>query len=258
MIRKCTLLILVLLLAACGDKRTISVQSENVSYQKSVLNGTAVDVAASPQFVKISIPLISGEVGQCSGTVVGVNSVLTAGHCFVNSVPGAIVEHPLIGSLAIKEFVVHPYYREEPTLGAIFFDIAIVHTNAPLGLPQLGIEASLPMQAGERGVVFGFGVSDSADSPLSAGEVPVDLVTPNHIFSVNAGGAEPCYGDSGGPLLKEVFDENGALSRVTIAGVVSTGSKVECGEGDLTLFTNIQDVDTLNFLRANTPDALIF
>lgn len=249
--------LLLFFFAGCGEKREISVDTGNLSYQQSVLNGVPIDTSASPQFVKLLIPLAAGGFGECTGTVIGADSILTAGHCFVGAAGGALVEHPIFGELSINSVVLHPLYREEPTLGAVFFDLAIVHTGAPVGLPALGIETSDPTVQGTNGFVFGFGISDS-DAALNGGEIMADLVTPNHIFSVNQGGTEPCYGDSGGPFVREILGVDGAVLRASIAGVVSTGSQESCSKGDVTLFTNLQNEESLAFIKANVSDVILY
>ena len=222
-----------------------------------IINGIEADLAASPQMVEVISIKDGADAARCTGTVIAADAVLTAGHC-VGFGEEQVLVRTVSGTLPAELVLRHPGYREEPSLSAIFNDVAVLRT-APHGLPGLAIIAGRPASAGEMLAVYGFGLdSEGRAGVLRSAQIEVALVTDNHIFSApfHSDGANPCLGDSGGPAVLAFQDENGALE-TGLAGIVSTGTIQGCAEGDTTLFTNLQNPAVLEFIAAAAPGAAL-
>ena len=244
---------LLLTLAYCGSNNS---SDEFQSKDQKIINGTAVESSSSPQIIELFIQFADGSNGICSGTVIGDNDVLTAGHCFVQPITSAQVVKGDGTVAEVSSVNIHPGYREDASVNAIFFDVAIAKTNIPLNLPVLGILASQSPQASEMIGIYGFGLDENQTSGvLRGGNMQIDQVTPNHIFAVFDNLSNTCSGDSGGPATYNVLDPSGNISAVGVVGITSSGSVEDCGPGDLSLFTNIQHPDVLSFIATLVPEA---
>ncbi len=242
---------LLLLLSGCGGNAGV-----DGSGASKILAGTALPPGTSPQMAQIQVLQPDGRTSLCSGVAIGSTSILTAGHCFRNGTVLVSVVRDDGSSLRAYGATLHPGYVESLELGAIFNDLAVVNTGTPHGLPTLPVASAItPLaESGDTLTVFGFGLNDAGTiGTLTMGQVAIDLVTPSHLMSVYTGdGSNPCFGDSGGPAIR--FNEDGSPA---IVGIVSTGSANDCGKGDLTLFTNLQSDDALNFLALAVPDLVL-
>ncbi|MBI5936726.1 MAG: serine protease [Betaproteobacteria bacterium] len=99
----------------------------------SIVNGSAADAKNYPWFVTV----MAGD-GQCGGSVVHPNWVLTAAHCFTaNTQPSAVVvtagrqrlsESGTGEERTAKRFIVHPDYNKSPNDN----DVALIELNTPL------------------------------------------------------------------------------------------------------------------------------
>lgn len=252
------------LLAACDSsaKSKISVASNNsssntgsgtsINIQQKIINSAPVDATTSPQIVAIKISSSTGDA-LCSGTVVAPQTVLTAGHCFENVYFRAEIQTSN-GFLNVAKILVHPNYQAAPELGAIFNDLAILYVP-DLNLPSLPILLSRSPQAGDIISTFGFGINQSGESGfLQNGLTKIAIATPNHLFTEPFDGeiSNACNGDSGGPAILGFTDEFGNQG-FGIVGLVSSGTQVGCVEGDITLYTNLQNQFILDFLNLNAP-----
>jgi secreted trypsin-like serine protease len=241
-----------------------------------IINGVAVDPLLSPQVAEIKVTNSDGSEGICSGVAVGPGEILTAAHCFAGLTPLASGSDELTTTVTIPlpagvslliggqvlpatEVTIPAGYRFDAQHGAIFNDIAIVHTYA-LNVPPLPIVTSRPVTTGEALLTFGFGLDENGDyGVLKAGEVLVETVTANHIFSAPFDGSnvDPCNGDSGGPGVLNFTSESGE-SVYGVAGLVSSGTVPDCSKGDVTLFTNLQNPGLEELVRSQVPEAIIF
>jgi len=250
-LRTYSLAFFLLLFSGCGEHPVV-----DGGESSKILSGTALPAGTSPQMAQVQVLQPDGRSSLCSGVAIGASSILTAGHCFRNGSVLVSIVRDDGSSVQARNFALHPGYVEDLELGAIFNDLAVVNTGAPHGLPTLPVASpSSPAPVvGDTLTVFGFGQNDSGViGALATGDVAVDLVTPSHLMSVYRGeGSNPCFGDSGGPAIR--FGDDGTPS---IVGVVSTGSASDCGEGDLTLFTNIQSEEAISFLVLAVPDLAI-
>jgi secreted trypsin-like serine protease len=244
------------LLTHCGDAPTSEQNDPYISQR--IINGNEIDPTAYPQIIKLNLTLSDGSAGICSGTVIGSNSVLTAGHCFPSGIRSASIEKSDGSSVAITKVYVHPGYTENLVVNAIFNDVAIAKTSTPIGLPALGIIASQTPTSDDLIGIYGYGYDEDRNlGTLRSGTMSIDLVTDNHIFATFDDLSDTCNGDSGGPATISLTDATGQITAVGIVGITSSGSKSDCSQGDLSLFTNVQTPGVLNFIKKYAPEVVI-
>ncbi|RIL08792.1 MAG: hypothetical protein DCC75_08040 [Proteobacteria bacterium] len=247
-------------LSACsggggGDDAPIGTDSCSVlGLQSRIINGTEC-TSANSSVVQIVLIFNDGSLGSCSGSMITSRDVLSAGHCFPSRVRGAFVTANG-ARVDGASFSRHPDYQETP--GAIFNDVAVLRLSSAVNLPTLGIVAGRDVKNGDLIDIFGFGESEgdpgdsSTSGTLRSGQMRIEDVTQNHLASsFDGSGSNTCAGDSGGPALLQYGSESGA--RVGIVGITSTGVKRDCGEGDVSLFTNVQSDSVLNFIVGAAP-----
>ncbi len=179
---------------------------------------------------------------QCSGTLVGCGTFLTAAHCvegdLVASHYWVYLQHG--GIHAVSSIAVHPGYN-----GLSGNDIAILHLAADVtGIDPTTLNTTHDLNAmgvGLAGEIAGFGqtsgsgndygvkrrgdvVTANCDTGETTGEGNDKLVCWNYESPVGAPGTDSntCNGDSGGPL----FMDFGGVTE--IVGVTSAGSSLDC------------------------------
>ena len=262
-----------LLLSGCNSKPTISASTNtdgpngsgfevvalksNLSSAK-IINGVPLQQSEAPQVVLLILTFLDGSQGLCTGTAIGPQEILTAGHCVAPGLQAATIVS-VNGPIAATAVALMPGYFEDATVQAIFNDTAVLYTP-PHGLPMLPIVASAPVLPGDALVAFGYGLDENGESgTLKAGAFPVDIVTPNHIFELAFDGTaqrmNPCNGDSGGPVVGTVTYPDGTTIWGEV-GLVSSGTTPNCLIGDVTLATNLQNTDILSFIAAAVPQAM--
>jgi len=246
------------LLAACGESPPTVEQHEPSTLNPKIVQGVGVAEEASPQIVRVMIVEKSSLRALCSGTVIGSNAVLTAAHCVSDALRLSVQSGGR--SLMVSAVHIHPGFTYNFEVGAIFFDVALLITSEPLGLPALPLLVGHDLSVGDALSIYGFG-SDGGDSfgRLRSGAMSADIISEAHIFARFSGkNSNTCSGDSGGPALVPIFNKaSGELSNVGLVGVVSTGTKPDCSAGDTTLFTNVQNPLIVEFILNLVPDVLL-
>ena len=265
-----TLCILLPLFSCGSDNYKVQFSSDQIEAQASsgtvaasepkvlparIINGFEHSPANSPQILKLDIKFTDSTDGFCTGTVIGSHSILSAGHCFKNQSGVSFVKVNGGSSQAISQIIIHPLYREDFELGAIFNDVAVLKATEPLNLPALSIFASGQITTGDLIGIYGYGIDEKGNSGiLRSGNMLISAVTANHLFAVFNNLSNTCSGDSGGPVTYSSFDQDGNLQSVALVGITSTGTSEKCDKGDLNLFTNINNPHILNFIIELVPE----
>ncbi len=175
----------------------------------------------------------------CSGTLIGCDVFLTAGHCVCLG-GGAQCQDPApeeelavylqnVGVVPVVRRHVHPGYTFPDN------DVAVLELAHPVTgvVPSPLQPSAVPL--GTTATIAGYGRSGGnlEDYGIKqAGDVVTDVCPraarrPGHIcWHYQGEGANTCNGDSGGPLF--VAGEAG----LAVAGITSGGTRFDCLEGD--------------------------
>lgn len=248
---------LTVLLAACGSKgnqNDSQTHLDQASIDK-IINGITRSAEDLPQFVKVYTRFADDQYGGCTGTVVNTRSVLTAAHCVMNAQEIVIQLGDDDNGRVIS--------AESYSMGAgydgtdINDDIALVAMREDIGLPVLPL-TNQGFQTGEPAMIVGFGLEDGENGSYGtrrSGTVYITDATQGHwVAQYDGNQSNPCFGDSGGPLIKMITDANGNVTGTALAGVVSAGTHPTCGMGDTTFYTRIDlYIASLESLSSGIP-----
>lgn len=261
LVRGCAYICLALLVGCSGgggggdDLEPSTNGCSALGLQARIINGTQCSESRSP-VVQLLIRDNSGSTSLCSGTVITPQHILSAAHCFISGFGGASSVSSVTVAADGEQFdvariTVHP--GATLTESSFINDVAIISLRANTRLPAVPILAGEPIESGALITIFGFGLDENGGlQTLRSGEMRISDVTQNHLIAPYEGqGSNTCNGDSGGPALHSV-ERNGA-SRSALIGVTSTGSSPTCGEGDVSLFANLQSEEILSFILDVAP-----
>jgi len=220
-----------------------------------IINGTPCGNLLNSPVVRLVLIDPLGQQSVCSGSMITKKVVLTAGHCFLFSPTRVLVIYgnSLATGTAVEaeSWNVHPGFTGSDNV--VFNDVAVVRLPQDLPLPTLPILISSSVEPGDIISIFGYGTDENGNidfENLESGQMRVAAVTSAHIRAdFNGEGSNTCQGDSGGPAT---FVINGVTH---IVGLTSSGTIVECLEGDNSFFANIQNSSILAFLQNNVPNA---
>lgn len=177
----------------------------------------ALDPRQELAVVRLELLNAEGILGECTGTLIDPDRVLTAGHCFTSDATTFEIEFRGPGgrteTIEVGEVLVHPE-----------LDLALAtlgrRPSLDLGVVPIRVGFTLP-QPGEVVQISGF--AESRRSFVATTVRSVDTSS----FTVSADGrAAACFGDSGGPTL--VRDAGG---EVKVVGTLSEG-KASCAGSD--------------------------
>ncbi|KAJ2090690.1 hypothetical protein IW138_002504 [Coemansia sp. RSA 986] len=197
------------------------------------------------EFIAFVYGQVLGTGSSCTGSLIGPNVVLTAGHCvytssgsmYMTSQMNVAFTHTKPTTMsdftgpAVKEIIVNPNFNRSTLsndLALIILESDIPSDIAtPVKIYTGAITTSTPLTAA------GFGITNPSDSSsVSPNLMKVDLVagTTNYCKSIwssfdpsklictnGAAGKDTCSGDSGGPLATRINNGND----IVLAGITS-------------------------------------
>jgi len=223
--------LLFLLLAAAGG----SARAQSIGPTPYIANGNqTIDWPEVGAFFT--------ELGECSATLVGCRTAITAAHCVCDATGtgascggGEFVVDPTSVAFFLSQAGFFPVDSIEIPPGYAFSqqgDAAVLHLGTPLrGIRPRHINELARLPYGAFGTIVGFGLSENTDfgirrqgtiSTISCampGGVP-DAT--NICWNSSLPNSSTCEGDSGGPLLADIG------AGTTLAGITTGGDASTC------------------------------
>jgi hypothetical protein len=249
-----------LLLIACGIDATPDETAGPGTATRPIVNGDLTHSYPSAGALLTGATADASQL-QCSGTLIGCDSFLTAAHCVCPGDGGdcqsATPVEPFrvffqhAGFFEVTAVRVHPGFSFPDN------DVAVLTLARPVtGITPTPLQDAAP-GLGTEGTIVGFGRTGGSDftyglkyeGSITTGTCP-DGINPTGkvCWTFNGtGDANTCNGDSGGPL----FFQSGGVTRV--GGITSGGVDAACLAGD-----NSYDNDVFTyhqFIEAGTPIA---
>ena len=209
-----------------------------------IVGGTVAKPGDWPDVVAV----FTEDGGLCSGTLLGADLVLTAGHCIGGKpfevIVGAVdLARPDGQRRAVKWAKAYPSWESE-------YDVGIVMLENPVLAKQRAVAENCTagkrnrLKSGTRLEVVGFGLTTKTatdnNTRLHAAAIEVidglcesdeacnETIAPGGEFTAGGHGVDACFGDSGGPVYI------GTARGPALVGVVSRGLaswSEPCGEG---------------------------
>jgi hypothetical protein len=248
-----------LLLAACAAE-TGDEAGEPASLARPIVNGDMTTGYPSAGALLTGATPAESTI-QCSGTLIGCDTFLTAAHCVCpgqgGDCQGGAPPEPMrvffqnAGFFEVTAVRVHPGFNFPDN------DVAVLTLDRPVtGIAPTPLADSAPA-LGTEGTIVGFGRTGGSsyvyglkyEGPITTGYCPEGIDPSGKVcWTFNGtGDANTCNGDSGGPL----FFQSGGV--VKVGGITSGGVDFACLAGD-----NSYDNDVFTyraFIEAGAPIA---
>jgi secreted trypsin-like serine protease len=230
----------------------------------AVIGGQPADPGTFPWMAYV-LDVRGNEVGQCSGTVVAPNLVLTAGHCAEDMQTGVVNEasgyRVLTGNVdaaapeaekqtsGVTRVIVCPCHDRNTAVG----DVALLQLSTPTTAPAVTL-ASRP-DSGTEALLAGWGdtypnqgtlveqlrwAPTSVQSPGSCEREAPPFSPASEICTIDPPARQTgvCHGDSGGPLLVASPSAPGGMVQIGVASHVYG----ECATTRPSVFTRVDAI----------------
>jgi len=218
-----------------------------------IVNGVPTQQRPTTGVLLLRNASFSAFFGICSGTLIGCQHFVTAGHCVCNGGDFATCGTPNpadfavylqhVGLLAVSAIDVNPAYDGTSS------DVSVLTLAAPIaGVRPTKLNTTGNPTAGMAGSIAGYGVTDGLSNDfgiLRQGSVVIsscggffpepDMTCWTFDAPVGPPGtdSDTCFGDSGGPLFVD-FGSGDVL-----AGATAAGTSGNCRPTDISDDTNI-------------------
>lgn len=251
----------------CGMKSAFNLLPESAEDDTSfgIVGGKAARVGdlVTKSTVKVILP-----GGHCTGTLIGLNSVLTAAHCFQVSSEDSDANNlnfltdpsdvslgfglggAAIDGISVTSFALHPNYRgilatvnengDEVYANQVFYDVALITFSGSLPSDYIPVtigDSALEIVPNTLVSVAGYGAYSEQDRslrPLSAVDTQIDEVNDYKEIQLKVNGKGACYGDSGGPTY--IYPEDRSCLKL-VGSTTGPGRKSDysCAAGSGTM-----------------------
>jgi MYXO-CTERM domain-containing protein len=197
-------------------------------HDPSIYGGTATEYCGWPTAVYLDMGF-----GACTGTLVHPNIVMTAAHCPDSTSGKNVTVRFGEGQGGGERAVAATCYSNPSWTGAVgpqdygYCRLAQPVDDVPIIPPAFGCDVSA-ITAGREVVIVGFGESDNGGSG-SKREVTTTIQGIGQSAQIGGGGADACFGDSGGPVYIKLKSDFGGDDTWRAFGITSGGGA--CGLG---------------------------
>jgi len=239
----CVSLLLASSHAVAGEDSLAAIKSSLGSPQGKIVNGVI-----EPNYPSVGALLFGNNpetaTAWCSGTMIGCQTFLTAGHCVDGETASDfLVFLPSAGFFTVASITPHPSYSYPQR------DVAVITLGSPVnGIAPTPINTSANPPPNSPGIIVGFGRDGGNDYDYGlkrSGAVDTQACPSDSFYSGSVcwkytaplgppgSNSDTCNGDSGGPLLIDFGSGN------TVAGITSGGTSANCDPGDLSYDGNV-------------------